>query len=240
MLSRIRSRLTYANVVATLSLFLVLSGGTAVALTGSNTIFSDDIVDNQVKSADVRNDTLTGGGLGAADLGPGSVGGSEVANDSLTGADVKESSLARVPQARNADALDGQDSTHFGVGVMGGLMKDVGNTAVASGIQWAPIGASTGTATGSFVAPAGGFVARDLEISLASPDAPGETHTFAFSTPSSGALSCEVPENESSCSDTTHTMTVSAGQPYSVLETAVTGTSRTVDVRFGWRAVSPP
>ena len=32
MLSRIRSRLTYANVVATLSLFLVLSGGTAVAL----------------------------------------------------------------------------------------------------------------------------------------------------------------------------------------------------------------
>ncbi len=63
MLSRIRSRLTYANVVASLSLFLVLSGGTAVALTGSNTVFSDDIVDNQVKSADVRNDTLTGGGL---------------------------------------------------------------------------------------------------------------------------------------------------------------------------------
>src|SRR3954454_12335332 len=101
MLSRIRSRLTYANVVATLSLFLVLSGGTAVALSGSNTVFSDDIVDNQVKSTDVRDDTLTGGGLTAADLEAGSVGGSEVGNDSLTGADVKESSLGQVPQAEN-------------------------------------------------------------------------------------------------------------------------------------------
>ena len=40
MLSRIRARLTYANVVATLSLFLVVTGGTAVALKGSNTVFS--------------------------------------------------------------------------------------------------------------------------------------------------------------------------------------------------------
>jgi hypothetical protein len=242
MLSRIRSRLTYANVVATLSLFLVLSGGTAVALTGSNTVFSDDIVDNQVKSADVRNDTLAGGGLTAADLGPGSVGGSEVTNDSLTGADVKEPSLARVPQAGNAGTLDGRDSTHFGVGVMGGVMKDVGPTAVASGTEWAPIGASTATATGSFVAPAGGFVARDLRISLASPNGAGQTRQFAFLTdpPSSPTLSCTVPENASSCADATHRVTVSAGQAYSLVATAITGGAGNVDVRFGWRAVSPP
>src|SRR3954454_9848895 len=147
MLSRIRSRLTYANVVATLTLFLVLSGGTAVALTGSNTVFSDDIVDNQVRSADVRNDTLAGGGLTAADLGPGSVAGSEVKDNSLGGADVKESSLGRVPQAGNADRVDGLDSTHFGVGVMGGFMKDVTNNDVIVGNQWAPTGVSTGAAT---------------------------------------------------------------------------------------------
>jgi hypothetical protein len=214
MLSRIRSRITYANVVATLALFLVLSGGTAVALQGSNTVFSDDIVDNQVNSADVRNDSLTGG-------------------------DVKESGLGRVPQAGNADTLDGQDSTHFGAGVMGGLMKDVAPAAVASGIQWAPIGASTATATGPFVAPPGGFVARDLKISLASPNGAGESHTFAFTPASPDALSCTVPENASSCSDTTHAVTVSGGQSYSISATAVSGTSRTVDVRFGWRASSP-
>jgi hypothetical protein len=220
-MSRIRSRLTYGNVVATLSLFLVLSGGTAVALTGSNTVFSDDIVDNQVKSADVRNDTLPGGGL--------------------TGADVKESSLGRVPQAGNAGTLDALDSTHFGVGIMGGVMKDAGLNAVANGTQYAPIGVSTSTASGPFVAPRGGFVARDLEIALASPNGAGEQHTFEFATnpPSSPTLACTVSENASSCSDTTHAVTVSAGELYSMMETAVSGSSRTVDVRFGWRAVSP-
>jgi hypothetical protein len=212
-MSRIRGHLTYANVMVTILAFLVLGGGSAVALSGSNTVFSDDIVNNQVKSADVRNDTLTG-------------------------VDLKESSLGRIPEAGNADKLDGQDSTHFEVGIMGGLMKDVGNTAVAAGIEWAPIGVSTQAATGSFVAPPGGFVARDLEISLASPNGSGETHTFVFSTAGSD-LSCTVPENASSCSDTTHAVTVSAGQSYSILEDAVTGTSRTVDVRFGWRAIAP-
>jgi hypothetical protein len=59
MRQRIRSHLTYANVIATLALFLVLSGGTAVALNGSNTVFSDDIVDGQVKSADIVNGAVT-------------------------------------------------------------------------------------------------------------------------------------------------------------------------------------
>ena len=52
----IRRHLTYANVISTLALFLVLGGGTAVALNGSNTVFSDDITDNEVRTADVRND----------------------------------------------------------------------------------------------------------------------------------------------------------------------------------------
>jgi hypothetical protein len=50
---RIRSKLTYANVISSLCLFLVLGGGSAIALTGSNTVFSDDIVDHQVKSPDL-------------------------------------------------------------------------------------------------------------------------------------------------------------------------------------------
>ena len=90
---RIRQHLTYANVMVTILAFIVLGGGSAVALSGSNTVFSDDIVDNEVKTADVRNDTLSGGGLGAADLQPNSVGTSEAANNSLTGTDVNESSL---------------------------------------------------------------------------------------------------------------------------------------------------
>jgi hypothetical protein len=39
----LRSHLTFANVTSLLALFLVLSGGTAVALNGGNTVFTDDI-----------------------------------------------------------------------------------------------------------------------------------------------------------------------------------------------------
>lgn len=74
-----------------LALFLVLTGGAAYA---ANTVSSSDIVDNQVFSADVRNDTLAGGGLTAADLRADSVGASEVTNNGLTSGDVRNDSLA--------------------------------------------------------------------------------------------------------------------------------------------------
>ena len=78
-----------SNVVGYVALFCFAMSGTAVALDGSDTVFSDDIVDGQVRtndisdsngvrSADVRDDTLAGGGLTAADLGPNSVAASEI------------------------------------------------------------------------------------------------------------------------------------------------------------------
>jgi hypothetical protein len=42
---RIRSHLTYSNVISSLCLFLLLGGGTAVALNGSNTVSNDDVKD---------------------------------------------------------------------------------------------------------------------------------------------------------------------------------------------------
>ena len=44
---KLRSRLTYANVMATLAFFIAVAGGTAYA---ANTIFSSDIVNGEVKS----------------------------------------------------------------------------------------------------------------------------------------------------------------------------------------------
>ncbi len=90
------------------------SGGTAYA---ANTIRSGDIVDNEVTTTDVRDDTLGFGGLLSQDLAAGSVGTSEVANnslgngdfltgsvdsrvatnDSLTGTDINESTLNLPP-----------------------------------------------------------------------------------------------------------------------------------------------
>jgi hypothetical protein len=73
-LSQLRSRLTYANVVSTVCLFIVLGGTSYAVATGSidsreiknNAVGSKDIRDNDVRSADVRNQSLQ-----AKDFAPG-------------------------------------------------------------------------------------------------------------------------------------------------------------------------
>ena len=68
--------------VGALALFVVLTGGTAYA---ANTVFSSDIVNGEVKTADLANNAVRTG---------------KVLNENLTGADIVESSLGEVPSAR--------------------------------------------------------------------------------------------------------------------------------------------
>jgi hypothetical protein len=76
---RIRQRLTFANVVSVIALFVALSGGTAVALTGSNTVQSDDLGPGaQVKGADVA---------------AGAVGSAAVANGQLNDEDIAQATF---------------------------------------------------------------------------------------------------------------------------------------------------
>jgi hypothetical protein len=78
---RIRSHLTYANVISTLCLFLLLSGGTAVALSGSNSVQSDDLgPGSQVTAPDVATNAVNG---------------SDVVNGSIAGADIAPSALPK-------------------------------------------------------------------------------------------------------------------------------------------------
>jgi hypothetical protein len=75
--NRVRGRLSYANVAATLALFLALAGGTAIAA----------------------------GQITARDLAPDSVGGSELKKDAAKGKNIKESTLGAVPSAGKANNL---------------------------------------------------------------------------------------------------------------------------------------
>jgi hypothetical protein len=120
MRQRLRSHLTYANVMATIAVFLVLSGGTAVALNGSNTVFSDDIVDGEVKTPDVASGAVSLGKM-ASD----SVDGSKVVDNSLTGADIDEAKLDPTP-LRTRVARGGCDAA---VGGTGAMVK-VGDTCI--------------------------------------------------------------------------------------------------------------
>jgi hypothetical protein len=123
----IRSRLTYANVMSSIAVFLVLGGATAFAAhqLGKNSVGTKQLKTNAVTAAKVKKNTVTGakvkdGSLTTADLADGSIdsakvldgslSGKDVAADSLTGANIDESTLGQVPDAAK---LGGKAPTAF-------------------------------------------------------------------------------------------------------------------------------
>ena len=76
----LRTHVTYANVISTLCLFLILGGAAAYA---ANTVFSEDIVDGEVKAVDLNNNAVRSSkvlneSLTSADIGPDAVTASEI------------------------------------------------------------------------------------------------------------------------------------------------------------------
>jgi hypothetical protein len=108
------------NALACVALFFALSGGVAWATHpgGANTISSTDIINQEVRTADLAALSVTGGKLATGSVGSGKVvdeslrgedivdgtiGGAEVGANSLDGTDINESSLGQVPDAADAD-----------------------------------------------------------------------------------------------------------------------------------------
>jgi hypothetical protein len=88
--SILRPRLTYANVTASLALFLALGGGAYAAATlPANSVGSRQLRTGAVQRAKIKNNAVNG---------------TKVLDSSLTGADIAESTLGKVPSAATADA----------------------------------------------------------------------------------------------------------------------------------------
>ena len=130
MLSKIRPRSIY-DVMAVIACFVVLTGGAAYA---ANTIRSEDIVDNEVTAADVRNDNLSFGGLTHPDLRPGSVRSSEVLDFTLTDSDVATNTLTGGvigPNAIDTDEILDGGLTDSDIAQAGGVVRNfLGNIGV--------------------------------------------------------------------------------------------------------------
>jgi hypothetical protein len=77
-LNRLRQRLTYANVMSTLAVFIALGGSSYAAFT--------------IDGATIRNRSIAG---------------KKLRHNTLTGVQIRESRLGRVPHAKNADRLSG-------------------------------------------------------------------------------------------------------------------------------------
>jgi hypothetical protein len=116
---RLRSHLTYANVVVTILAFVVLGGGTALAsfvVSSNSQVAPGTISGHHPPSGDHAN------------IIAGSINGQDVAPNRLGGGQINESTLGRVP---NADALDGIDSNGFVQG--SGRILTIDTSADANG-----------------------------------------------------------------------------------------------------------
>ena len=98
-------KLSYANVVSTLCLFILLGGGAYAAThVGKNAIKSKQIKDGAVQAQDIADGAITADkvapdAVSAAAVEDGSLTGADVANDSLLGSEIDESSLQGVRAA---------------------------------------------------------------------------------------------------------------------------------------------
>ncbi len=92
-------RLSFANVVSVIALFIALGGGAyAVSSAGKNSVVSKSIKNGQVKTDDLADNAVTG---------------AKVIDASLTGDDVDESTLGQVASAANAGhATDATNANH--------------------------------------------------------------------------------------------------------------------------------
>jgi hypothetical protein len=106
-LKQIRKRLTYANVMSSIAVFLVLGGATALAASqlGKNSVGTKQLKKNAVTAAKLKK-----GAVSTAKLADKSVNGAKIADGSVTGADINPSTLGTVPKATDATHATSADS----------------------------------------------------------------------------------------------------------------------------------
>jgi len=122
---QIRKRLTYANVMSSIAVFLVLGGATALAAgLAKNSVGSKQLKKNAVTSAKIKNNAVTT---------------AKIKNGAITGAKVNVGTLATVPNASHAGTADSAGNANT---VGGQSVVKVFRTLTAgqSGVQVASVG----------------------------------------------------------------------------------------------------
>lgn len=97
-MKQIRRRLTYANVMSSLAVFLVLGGATAFAAT--------KIGANQLKANSVKTGKIVKEAVTTSKLKNNAVSTAKIANDAVTGAKANESTFGQVPSAKTAESAN--------------------------------------------------------------------------------------------------------------------------------------
>lgn len=129
----IRKRLTYANVMSSIALFLVLGGAAfAAAKLPKNSVGTKQLKKNAVTAAKIKKNAVT-----SAKISADAVDGSKVKDGSLTGTDINLGSLGTVPSATKADTANSATSA-----------GSAGNASKVNGISISRFGARSNGGTG--------------------------------------------------------------------------------------------
>jgi hypothetical protein len=125
-LKQTRRHLTYANVMSSLAVFLILGGATAFAAVSkvganeikANSIKTGKIVKEAVTAGKIKKNAITesriaNGAVTTNKIADNAVTTNKIANDAVTGDKVKESSLSTVPLATSASQLGGKPASAF-------------------------------------------------------------------------------------------------------------------------------
>ena len=123
-MKQIRKRITYANVMSSIAVFLVLGGATAIA---AKKIGTKQLKANSVTTGKIKKNAVTT---------------AKIKNNAVTGAKINESTLGEVPQAANATAFNGTTQQIVKYRANAGA----GETTIFSGGGLTITGACTGVA----------------------------------------------------------------------------------------------
>jgi len=116
-----RPKLTFANVISCLALFIALGGLAVAAGLPKNSVGTKQLKKNAVTAAKIKNGAvgatkIQDGAIGAAKIQDRAITGAQIADGSLTGTQVKASTLGIVPsaeRANRADSLPPPEAWHF-------------------------------------------------------------------------------------------------------------------------------
>ena len=241
--SKLRGRLTYANVASTLCLFLLLGGGAAYAGSqlGKNSVGTKQLKNGAVTGVKVKDGSLTGADVDAASLG-------QVPNAGHAGsADQagRAGSADLAAHASDADTLQGNPAAHFlsadGTATdssrLGGLQPSDYGSVESARFEASALGGNedsktyfpiTGLGgTGSTVpesettlSPARAMVARDLAVRTSTP-IPAiafiEVQLIINNGTSLDPLNCSLLPGGQTCTDTSSAVSIPAGSELTLL-----------------------
>jgi len=223
-LSTLRSKLSYANVMATLAVFIGLAGTSvaAVSLT-RNSVRSKHIAKGQVKRSDI---------------GRSAVSSAKVANNSLRLIDFRAGQIPTGPPGS-----PGQPGSPAASMLMGTVPAVVNSENANGTFAFPPVGVAA-QAGGAMLSPNQTVVLRDLAVSVATAPGAGATRTaylgiLGNTLPPAAAISCPISGPETICTSGDATLTV---PPASRLTFALrNGAIAPADssVLFGYRATTP-